>query len=146
MRMTQAGGAAGYAGDLTPAQAWELLESDPNAQLIDVRTTAEWNYVGVPDLTAVGRRALLIEWTTFPQGERNPYFVDQLRKGGVSEDTPAIFVCRSGQRSIGAAQAATAAGIARCYNVLDGFEGHLDEHGHRGAAGWRAEGLPWRQF
>ncbi|MGZ4527583.1 MAG: rhodanese-like domain-containing protein, partial [Mycobacterium sp.] len=58
---------------------------------------------------------------------------------------PVIFLCRSGQRSIGAAEAATAVGIAPAYNVLDGFEGHLDAHGHRGETGWRAIGLPWRQ-
>ena len=56
-----------------------------------------------------------------------------------------IFLCRSGARSISAAEAATAAGIAPSYNVLEGFEGQLDETGHRGVTGWRAEGLPWKQ-
>jgi rhodanese-related sulfurtransferase len=56
-----------------------------------------------------------------------------------------VFLCRSGNRSIGAAEVATEAGIAPSYNLLDGFEGHLDAHGHRGETGWRAVGLPWKQ-
>jgi rhodanese-related sulfurtransferase len=65
--------------------------------------------------------------------------------GVTAGERPVVFLCRSGNRSIGAAEAATAAGVAPSYNVLDGFEGNLDEDGHRGATGWRAIGLPWRQ-
>ena len=61
------------------------------------------------------------------------------------EGRPVVFLCRSGNRSIGAAEAATEAGIAPSYNVLDGFEGNLDEHKHRGGTGWKAVGLPWKQ-
>lgn len=136
-----------YAGDLTPEQAWELLTDDPDAVLVDVRTEAEWRFVGIPDPSAVDRPLYLIEWVS-TSGNPNPDFVGQL-KTALEErgrhDAPVIFVCRSGQRSIGAAIAATAAGIAPAFNVLDGFEGHLDEHGHRGGSGWRAVGLPWRQ-
>jgi rhodanese-related sulfurtransferase len=77
---------------------------------------------------------------------RNETFVDELlEQVSPGCDRPVVFICRSGNRSIGAAEAATEAGIAPAYNVLDGFEGHLDPAGHRGATGWRALGLPWKQ-
>ena len=73
-------------------------------------------------------------------------FVDDLISAGVTPgDRPVVFLCRSGNRSIGAAEAATEAGIAPSYNVLDGFEGNLDERKHRGGTGWKAVGLPWKQ-
>ena len=81
----------------------------------------------------------------FPDGGLNDGFVAELRSHDVPEDAPVVFLCRSGARSVGAARAATAAGFARSFNVLEGFEGGLDERGHRGGTGWRARGLPWRQ-
>ncbi|WP_305092640.1 rhodanese-like domain-containing protein [Prescottella sp. R16] len=136
-----------YAGDMTPQQAWELLRENPEAVLVDVRTDAEWRYVGVPDTSSIDRRTVLVEWVSYPTGARNTSFVDQLVGSGIVADGahPVVFLCRSGQRSIAAAEAATAAGIGPSYNVLDGFEGGLDTDGHRGATGWRALGLPWRQ-
>lgn len=133
-----------YAGDITPQESWKLLAENPESLLVDVRTAAEWNWVGVPDLSSLGRQVVFIEWNT--AGGRNQNFVADLIAAGVTPgERPVIFLCRSGNRSIPAAQAATAAGIAPAYNMLEGFEGQLDEHGHRGAAGWRAEGLPWKQ-
>lgn len=133
-----------YAGDITPQQAWELLRENPDAVLVDVRTDAEWKYVGVPETSSIGRRALFVEWVRYPNGARNEHFVDQLKDAGVTGG-PIVFLCRSGQRSIAAAEAATAAGLAPSYNILEGFEGGLDAERHRGAEGWRAAGLPWRQ-
>lgn len=134
-----------YAGDITPQAAWELLRDDSEAVLVDVRTHAEWQYVGVPDTSSIARPTHLIEWVTYPDGAPNVNFVDQLKHAGVDGTRPVVFLCRSGQRSIGAAEAATAAGIGPSYNVLDGFEGATDADGHRGSTGWRAVGLPWRQ-
>ena len=134
-----------YAGDVTPQQAWEALQNDPKAVLVDCRTRAEWNYVGVPDVSALGKRTVFIEWVDYPNGALNPRFVDELRAAGIDDDAPVYFICRSGQRSIGAAEAATAIGVEKAFNVLDGFEGGLDAAGHRGSAGWRALNLPWRQ-
>jgi rhodanese-related sulfurtransferase len=133
-----------YAGDITPQESWKLLAENPESVLVDVRTAAEWSWVGVPDLSSLGRQVVFIEWNT--AGGRNQNFVADLIAAGVTPgERPVIFLCRSGNRSIPAAQAATAAGIAPAYNMLEGFEGQLDEHGHRGAVGWRAEGLPWKQ-
>lgn len=129
--------ADGYAGDVTPQQAWELLH-DTDAVLVDVRTDAEWRFVGVPALEGLCR----VQWVD-TAGERNPGFVEEVRR--LAGDRPVVLLCRSGQRSVAAAKALTAAGSGPAYNVLDGFEGDLDGAGHRGAAGWKAVGLPWTQ-
>lgn len=134
-----------YAGDVTCRQAWEALENDPAAVLVDVRTRAEWNFVGAPDLSSIGKETVFVEWLGFPDGELNADFVAQLRAAGIGDDARVLFLCRSGARSIGAAEAATADGIGQAYNILDGFEGAVDARGHRGSTGWRAEGLPWTQ-
>lgn len=134
-----------YAGDLTPQQAWKLLVDDPSAVLVDCRTEAEWRFVGVPDLSELRRDVVYVEWNR-TDGSHNDAFVEDLTGAGVVPgDRPVIFLCRSGNRSIGAAIAATEAGIGPSYNVLDGFEGNLDEHGHRGGTGWKAVGLAWKQ-
>ena len=134
----------GYAGDLDPQEAWELLATNPDAVLVDVRTDAEWRFVGVPDTSSLNKGALLVEWNT--AAGRNPDFLDELAAHGVTPGAgPVLFLCRSGVRSVAAAQAATAAGIAPAYNITEGFEGPLDDAGHRGGAGWKATGLPWRQ-
>ncbi len=137
----------GYAGDLTPQESWDILASNPEAVLVDVRTQAEWNFVGVPDTSELGRAPIFVEWTSYPDGELNNRFVQELLEGGVepSADAPIIFICRSGHRSIDAATAATEAGIGPSYNVLQGFEGDMNERGQRGHEGWRAAGLPWHQ-
>jgi rhodanese-related sulfurtransferase len=135
-----------YAGDLGPAETYDLLRKDGRAVLIDVRTRAEWAYVGTPDLRELGRDVVLIEWTTFPDGQRNPEFLAELEQAGVERDAPLAFICRSGQRSRRAAELATAAGYTTAYNVAEGFEGPVDDAGHRGTnGGWKAAGLPWRQ-
>jgi rhodanese-related sulfurtransferase len=133
-----------YAGDITPQESWKLLNDNADAVLVDVRTDAEWTWVGVPDLSSLGRDVVSVQWMT--AAGRNQNFVADLIAAGVTPgERPVIFLCRSGNRSIPAAQAATAAGIAPAYNMLEGFEGQLDANGHRGVTGWRAEGLPWKQ-
>jgi len=134
-----------YAGDVDPVDSYAALQSDRDAVLVDVRTTAEWSYVGMPDLTQIGKRAILVEWQRFPDGGLNPGFVEQLREAGVHEGAAIYFLCRSGVRSAAAATLATAAGLGPAYNVSDGFEGPLDNDGHRTVTGWKAAGLPWRQ-
>ena len=134
-----------YAGDITPEQAWKLLSEDREAVLVDVRTEPEWRFVGVPDLGSLGRDVVYIEWDS-ADGKPNENFVtDLLERVPAGGDRPVIFLCRSGNRSISAAEAATQAGVTPSYNVLDGFEGQLDGDRHRGGNGWRAIGLPWTQ-
>ena len=137
---------AGYAGDLKVEEAWSLLVDDPDAVLIDIRTQAEWSYVGVPDLSAIGREPVFAQWLLFPDMSENPNFYDELAAQGVSPDKAAILMCRTVNRSGKAVRAMTAKGYARSYLLLDGFEGSLDDSKHRGRRdGWKTAGLPWVQ-
>jgi len=120
-----------YAGDLKPAEAWKLLNQDQSAQLVDVRTRPEWMFVGLPDLTSLGRRAVLQSWQVFPAMEVDANFVAELAQQLPDMDAPILFICRSGGRSRAAAAALTAAGYRRCYNVAEGFEGNPDPERHR---------------
>ena len=132
--------------DVRPAQVWAALQDDKTAQLVDVRTDAEWMYVGLPDLDAAQKEPVLIQWQLFPSGQVNAGFMDQLRRTGITPEHHIYFLCRSGVRSTAAAIAAAGAGFPHVYNIADGFEGPPDTEGHRGqVAGWKAEGLPWRQ-
>lgn len=134
-----------YAGDVTPAEAWEALSDDPAAVLVDVRTAAEWSYVGLPDLRGLAKDVVRIEWQTYPTGAVNPDFVAELATAGVDRDAPVYFLCRSGVRSVAAAEAASAAGWVQSRNVLEGFEGPHDAEHHRAVSGWKVAGLPWVQ-
>lgn len=134
-----------YAGDVTPAEAFAAATGDTPALLVDVRTHAEWTYVGVPDLTGSGRDVAFVEWSRYPAGARNEAFVDEVRAAGAEPGTPVYLLCRSGVRSVAAAEALTAAGLGPAFNVLEGFEGPHDADGHRTVAGWKNAGLPWRQ-
>jgi len=138
--------AAGYAGNVMPATAWKILTENKDAVLIDVRTRAEWSFVGLPELAPIGKQPTLLEWQVFPSMQPNEEFVSALESAVTDKSTPLLFLCRSGARSAAAAKAMTAAGYSTCLNVAEGFEGPLDAQGKRGsAAGWKASGLPWRQ-
>jgi rhodanese-related sulfurtransferase len=135
-----------YAGDISPSEAWEMLTREAAVTLVDVRTQPEWQFVGKPDLRELGKVVLYVSWQNYPSMARNERFAEDLRAAGASEDKPLLFICRSGARSRAAAIAMTAAGFRRCYNVAEGFEGSLDQEGHRGSAGgWKARRLPWSQ-
>jgi rhodanese-related sulfurtransferase len=138
--------APGYAGDLSVTEAWALLSSDRQAVLIDVRTAAEWDYVGVPTLEGLNKTLLTIEWLSWPGNVRNDNFVGQVRAQVASTDAPLLMLCRSGVRSKGAAKAMTEAGYGHSYNISGGFEGDLDDGKHRGfTGGWKVANLPWVQ-
>jgi rhodanese-related sulfurtransferase len=139
-----------YADDVDAQAAFEGLSADPAAQLVDVRTREEWGFVGVPDLSALGKQPLLIEWQSLPAMQVAADFLDRLKAElagrGVPADAPLYFLCRSGARSAAAAAAATAQGFGPAYNVAGGFEGPPDQNRHRGQVeGWKARGLPWVQ-
>ncbi len=135
-----------YAGDISPKEAWEILARDPKAQLVDVRTDAEWAYVGLPDLKGLGKEPLLVPWKLFPGQQVNANFPAEVSAKFPARDTPLLFICRSGVRSKDAAIALTKLGYARCYNVAQGFEGDRDDQAHRNTkGGWRVAGLPWVQ-
>ena len=122
---------------------WDALSSEPDAVLLDVRTVPEWQFVGVPNLTPLGKEVVPISWAHYP-ATPNTGFVDQVRAAGLGEEQPIYVICRSGARSRSAAAALQAAGFKHCYNVTDGFEGGTDGAGHR-LGGWKGAGLPWSQ-
>ena len=128
-----------YAGALLPAEAYAVMKAVPGARLVDVRTRAEWDFVGkVPG-------SLLIEWQTYPNSQPNPSFLEELTRQ-VGQSDVLMFLCRSGARSHSAATAATKIGYSKSYNILQGFEGDKDPNGHRATVGgWQFAGLPWVQ-
>ena len=137
--------------DVEPREVWDALEAG-DAVMIDVRTRAEWSFVGLPLTPDGAPETALIEWQSFPTMEVNPSFAEAalaaVEEAGAST---AYFLCRSGVRSLHAAVAAEAAARAagrtvECVNISRGFEGAPDEEGHRGRVnGWKAQGLPWPQ-
>ena len=138
--------------ELTPQECYDLLTKLPSSALTDVRTHAEHSFVGVPDITELGRPFWPVEWVSFPEMRPTADFVDRLVSlAGGSLPDRLFFICRSGARSLAAAHAVaeTMQGWGRpmhCTNVAEGFEGDLDAKGHRGSRnGWKARGLPWRQ-
>lgn len=147
--MTDTNGGTPVIEEMTAREAHALLIGDERAQLIDVRTRAEWAFVGAP--LQVGAHApVFCEWQAWPDMQIAPRFVDnlvaELEARGVARDAPLLFLCRSGARSRAAAQAMVAAGWRRCVNISDGFQGPPDGEGHRSRlTGWQASGLPWRQ-
>jgi len=113
-----------YAGDLTLEETWAMLQDNDNAVLIDVRTEAEWDHVGIPSLDDVSKTAQFVEWNR-EGGVWNENFVAQAQAAlaGADKDAPIVLLCRSGARSAAAAQALTEVGYSRAYNILGGFEG-----------------------
>ncbi|MSU90477.1 rhodanese-like domain-containing protein [Rhodobacteraceae bacterium 2CG4] len=137
---------------MSPDEVWTALETDGTAQLVDVRTRPEWSFVGVPDLSALGRQVVLAEWRRFPDMQVAPDFAESILDTlGDPPPSQIFFICRSGARSLDAARDVAAVCRQRelpirCVNVAEGFEGDLDQNRHRGAMnGWKARGLAWQQ-
>ncbi len=128
-----------YKGALLPIEAYRVLQESAQAQLVDVRSRAELDWVGrIPGATE-------IELRSYPGMQPNPGFLDQVA-GQVDKKLPVLFICRRGSRSNQAARMASQTGFTGCYNILEGFEGDRDENGQRGKiSGWKAAGLPWVQ-
>lgn len=131
-----------YAGAVTPAEAYALLQQNPCVKLVDVRTNAERDWVGRVDLP--DGQHFAVQWNLYPGGTPNPEFLEQLGQITSKNDT-LLFLCRSGVRSRHAAKLATEHGYTACFDILEGFEGDKDAHGHRNTVGgWRKAGLPWK--
>lgn len=137
---------------VSPAEAYDRLRDTDESALVDVRSRAEWAFVGVPDLRSIGRPLLTVEWVRFPDMAQNGAFLEELESqaGGTLPRT-LFFICRSGTRSMAAArfvagESANRGRPVRCTNVAEGFEGDLDGESRRGSTnGWKVAGLPWRQ-
>lgn len=135
-----------YAGDVTPADAWNALAQYADAQLIDVRTQAEWSFSGVPSLDSMNKTLKTLSWKFYPNFDVNPRFIEQLEAAVSDKSAPLYFLCKTGGRSTDAAIAATAYGYTQCYNIEGGFEGDINSNHQRGQVnGWKASRLPWQQ-
>ena len=135
---------------MSPQKSFDLLQNDKSSILVDVRTKAEWSYVGGADLGVIGKVPVFLEWQIFPAmavaGDFTSALTSRLIDAGATPETPLLFLCRSGVRSLAAARAMAAAGFRRCINIAEGFEGPLDDKKHRGGReGWKARTLPWSQ-
>lgn len=139
-------------GEVLPPDAWNILETENDARLIDVRTQAEWSFVGTPDISELGHTLICVEWAGFPGMSKNLRFADTVIEA-LGDEAPGklLFLCRSGVRSLHAARAVTArylelGKVVDCYNVAEGFEGDLNAMGRRGIQnGWKHRGLTWNQ-
>ncbi len=128
--------------ELTPPQAWQMLQANPDAVLLDVRSSMEYQYVGHPP------GAVHVPLMEPPAWQADPDFAEQVRErlGVTAENRPVLALCRSGKRSEAAARVLLASGFREVYNIVEGFEGDLDEYHHRNSHnGWRFHGLPWEQ-
>lgn len=133
---------------ITPQQAWKMLQENPRTVLVDVRSHMEYLFIGHPS------GAINIPWIDEPEWKINAHFATEVRRlilGGISThdemgSVPVVLICRSGKRSLDAGEVLIKDGFTNVYNVVEGFEGELDEHHHRSAVGgWRFHGLPWEQ-
>jgi len=134
--------------EISPQQAWEILEAEPQAILLDVRTSMEYEYVGHP------LNALHIPWMDAPDWNIDTGFVDKVRQALLKtmgsdqelESIAILAICRSGKRSQAAAEELARQGFDNLYNIEDGFEGDLDNNKQRNTInGWRVADLPWEQ-
>ena len=141
-----------YVTEETPQDTWTGLKNTTDAVLVDVRTKPEWSFTGIPDLSALGKKVILLEWRQYPNMSVNESFVVHLLEQlGGSVPSKIYFMCRSGVRSMEAAnvvnEALSAQGLpTMCINMQEGFEGDLNPNRHRGLTnGWKSRGLAWGQ-
>ena len=127
--------------NLSPKESWALLQENSKAIMIDVRTTIEHSFIGHPP------EAVHIPWKEFPGMKLNEDFVSQVNDVVKDKDRPVLLLCRSGQRSLAAAEVLSASGYQHLINIVEGFEGPLDDNRHRGnLGGWKYHELPWTQI
>jgi len=130
-----------YRGAVTPQEALALIEGNAAVKLVDVRTRAERDWVGIVQIPA--GQHLAVQWNLYPEGKPNALFLEQLKEVANPDDI-LLFLCRSGVRSKHAAKLATDHGFSQCFDILEGFEGNKDAAGHRKTVeGWCKAGLPW---
>lgn len=134
--------------NFTTLEAWNFLKNYKSSYLVDVRTIAEWSFVGVPNLESINKQLIQIEWMQYPKMNINPYFKEQYEKN-IEINNPELhvfFICRSGGRSLEAAKYIAQFGKNHYYNVIDGFEGNMDSQAQRNNKdGWKFNKLPWSQ-
>ena len=127
-------------------ECFNILSTDPNSYLIDVRTEPEWTYVGIPDLSSIKKKVLCVSWKIYPEMSINKNFEKQIIESDIQKNNNLYFICRSGKRSYDAAKFLISQGFTSCITVSDGFEGKLNQHHKRASIdGWKSHNLPWKQ-
>ena len=127
-------------------KCFEILKASKDAHLVDVRTKPEWQFVGVPDLSIINKNAIFISWQDFPFMSKNNNFEKEIANAGLKKNDHIYFICRSGQRSLEAANHLIKKGYNYCYNITDGFEGDKNSRNRRSTInGWKFNRLPWTQ-
>ena len=132
--------------NISSRECFEKLSIEVNSQLIDVRTKPEWIYVGVPDLSSINKKVIFVSWQVYPEMGTNKFFENQILESNIKKDNNLYFICRSGNRSNNAAEFLASRGFSNCFNVIDGFEGNLNQERQRASIdGWQFNNLPWKQ-
>lgn len=134
--------------DINSLESWKILEENENSLLIDVRTTSEFRFNGIADLSTINKNTILIPWKDYPTLQVDPQFNEKLQKV-LQEKFPEkdnaevqlLFICAGGIRSLEAARSMAQIGY-QCYNIKDGFEGQIDQYNRKN--GWKNH-LPWKQ-
>jgi len=135
-----------YAGEILANEAYQILKSDDNACLIDVRTLPEWAFSGLPDLSSINKEVKKISWRIYPQMNLNNNFFTQVESQVSDKNLKIFFLCKTGGRSLDAAIFCTENGYKNCFNITNGFEGDANDNSQRGRInGWKALDLPWIQ-
>ena len=132
--------------------AYEMLKNNKNSILVDVRSTEEFNLVGIVEANSFNNRMILLPWQSYQDGQQNPDFLSILKNkiniffNENTSDISLIFICRSGARSNYSANYLANLGYKNCFNIIDGFEGKMNSNNQRSMInGWKYNNLPWRQ-
>ena len=132
--------------EINSLECFEKLKNKKESHLIDIRAQPEWDFVGVPDLSSINKHTFFITWQSYPNMKFNEDFETEIIRSNIKKDDSIFLICRSGQRSLKAAQYLNQLGYKNCFNVLDGFEGDKDLNNHRSTlSGWKLNRLPWKQ-
>ena len=131
---------------ITSIECFNKLSQISNSYLIDVRTKPEWEFIGVPDLSSLNKKTILISWHEYPEMNINKNFETQVVAMKIKKNDNIFLICRSGTRSLHAANHLLECGYQYCFNVSDGFEGYKNSLNQRSTInGWKCNNLPWKQ-
>ena len=135
-----------YICGITSQECFSKLSKVYNSYLVDVRTTPEWKFIGVPDLSSINKNVIFISWHVYPKMKINSSFENRIDESNIKKNDKIFLICRSGKRSYDAAKFLSSVGYSYCFNVTDGFEGDKDDLNHRSTInGWKYNNLPWKQ-
>ena len=135
-----------YVDLINSLDCFKILKEDNGAKLIDVRTQPEWEFVGIPDLSSINKKPIFVSWELYPDMNINNNFKNEIMSSNINKYDLIFFLCRSGNRSLKAAEYLITQGYRKCFNVFDGFEGNKNSKNHRSTSnGWKYNQLPWTQ-